>query len=132
MYAALKARRFDLELGAGTGSSGTAHLRPFEQCVERRAQRLAPSREAILHLRRHLVVDDSSHDSVGFQLAELLHEHLLRDRRYRTLQVGEAQNLAAEQMEQDQQLPPALDELERLLDAVRRGKWSVFVTLTRR
>jgi hypothetical protein len=35
-------------------------------------------------------------------------------------------------MEQNQQLPPALDKLERLLDAVRRGKWSVFVTLTRR
>jgi len=65
-------------------------------------------------------VNDSPHDPIGFQLAELLREHLLRDPRYRALQVGEAQNLAAEQMEQDQQLPPPFDELERLLDAVRR------------
>ena len=125
------ARPFDLELGAGIGSTDTAHLRPFEQGVERRAKRLAPGREAILHFRRHLIVNDSPHDPIGFQLAELLREHLLRDPRYRALQVGEAQNLAAEQMEQDQQLPPAFDELERLLDAVRGGKRSVFVSLTR-
>lgn len=130
--AALRARPFDLELGACIVSTGTAHLRPLEQGVERRAKRLAPGREAILHLRRHLVVDGSAHNSVGFQLAELLRQHLLRNRRNRTLQVGEAQNLATEQMKQDQQLPPAFDEFERLLDAVRRGERSVFTPLTRR
>jgi type II secretory pathway predicted ATPase ExeA len=77
-------------------------------------------------------VNDSPHAPIGFQLAELLRQHLLGDRGYRALEVGEAQNLAAEQMEQDQQLPPAFDELERLLDAVRRGKRSVFVSLTPR
>jgi hypothetical protein len=34
-------------------------------------------------------------------------------------------------MEQDQELPSAFDELECLLDPVRRGKWSVLVTVTR-
>jgi hypothetical protein len=40
--------------------------------------------------------------------------------RNRAFQVGKAQNFAAEQMKQDQQLPAALDEPECLLYALRR------------
>jgi len=50
---------------------------PFEQGVERWAQRLSPLRQAVLHLRRNLVMDDPADDSVSFHLAKLLDEHLL-------------------------------------------------------
>ena len=65
------------------------------------------------------MVDDSPDDSIDFQLAKLLREHLLGNRRNRAFQLGESQHLAAEEMKQDQQLPAALDELEGVLDAVR-------------
>ena len=71
-------------------------------------------------------------DSIGFQLAKLLREHFLRDRRNRTLQIRESQNLAAEEMKQDQQLPTAFEKTERLLDTLRGGNRCVFRTLTLR
>jgi len=64
-------------------------------------------------------VDCSLDDAVGLQLTKLLREHLWGNRRNRTLQVGKAQNFAAEQMKQDQELPAALNEPECLLDASR-------------
>jgi hypothetical protein len=69
-------------------------------------------------------VDDSPHDAVGLQLAKLLREHLLGDRRNRTLEVREAQDLAA------QQLPAAFDEFEGLLYALRSGDLRVLSALT--
>ncbi len=47
-------------------------------------------------------MDYSLDDSVAFQLTELLCKHLLGDSRNRAFQVRESQNLAAEQMEQDE------------------------------
>ena len=94
-------------------------LDPSEQCIECRAQRLAPGRDSILHLRRNLGVNGSFDDPIGFQLAKLLREHLLRNLRNRAFQVGESQHLAAEQMEQDEHLPAAVEQLEGVLDASR-------------
>jgi hypothetical protein len=65
------------------------------------------------------MVDDAPNDSIDLQLAELLREHFLGNRRHRAFQLGESQDLAAEEMKQDQQLPATLDELEGVLDAVR-------------
>ena len=73
------------------------------------------------------MVDDSPDDSIDFQLAKLLREHLLGNLRDCTLQVGEAQHLAAEEMKHDQQLPAAFEELERMLDTLRgRNRISSF------
>jgi hypothetical protein len=65
------------------------------------------------------MVDDPPDNAVALQLSELLDQHLLRDRRYGPLKFGEAKHLAAEQMEEDHQLPTAFKKLERLLNAAR-------------
>lgn len=56
---------------------GAAPLRPCQQSIERRAQRLAPFGETIFDLRRNLMMDNSSDDAVAFHLPELLDQHLL-------------------------------------------------------
>src|SRR5256885_540118 len=107
-----------------------AHRRPFEQGVERRAQRLAPVRETVLHLGRNLVVDRPLDDAIVLQLAQLLREHLLRDFRDCALQVGEAQYPATEQVKQDQQLPAAFEEFEGVFYTLRSGNRRQISTLT--
>jgi hypothetical protein len=72
-----------------------------EPTLERWAQRLSPLRQAVLHLRRNLVMDDPADDSVGFHLAKLLDEHLLGNGGNRSTQVREAQHVATEEMKQD-------------------------------
>jgi hypothetical protein len=77
------------------------------------------------------VVDGPPDNAVALQLPELLDQHLLRDRRDGALKIGEAKHLPAKQMEENHQLPTALQELERLLNATRGGDWRVFAFLTR-
>ena len=72
-----------------------------------------------------------SHDhAVGFEVPQLLRQHLLGDLRNRALQIREAQHLAAEEVKQDQQFPAAVDELQRLLDAFRRRERRVLGAVT--
>jgi hypothetical protein len=47
-------------------------------------------------------------------------EHLLRDRGSRSLQVREAEHLAADEMKENRQLPAPLENLKSLLDTLRR------------
>ncbi len=54
------------------------------------------------------MVYDPPDNAVALQLAELLDQHLLRDRRDSPLELGEAKHLATEQVEEDYQLPAAL------------------------
>jgi len=75
-------------------------------------------------------MDRALHDSISFQAAKLLCEHFLGDRWNRAFQVGKSHDLAAEQMEEDQELPAAFDELESLLDALRSRDRRVFDALT--
>jgi hypothetical protein len=49
----------------------------------------------------------SLYDAVAFHLTQLLNQHLLRDRRNRTAQLGKSRYLAAEQVKQNHQLPAA-------------------------
>ena len=72
------------------------------------------------------MMDDSSHDPIGFHPAKLLDEHLLRNFGNRSLQIREAEHVAVEEMKQDQQLPASFQNLEGALDTVsgsRRGPW---------
>jgi len=78
------------------------------------------------------MMDDSSNDPIALHLAKLLDEHLLRDRGNRTLQLREAEDLAAEEVKQDQQLPATLQEPEGILDTLRRRGWSETLSLTLR
>ena len=75
-------------------------------------------------------MDHPLDDSVPFQLPKLLCEHFLRDRRNRAFQIREPQNLAAEEMEEDQQLPAAFEKPESLLDTLRGGNRRVLRALT--
>lgn len=77
-----------------------------------------PLREAVFDLRRHLVVDHATHDSVPFHLPKLLDEHFLGYSRDRAFKIGEAQNMPAKEVKQDHELPASLKKLERVLDAL--------------
>jgi hypothetical protein len=78
------------------------------------------------------MVDDPPDNAVALQLPELLDQHLLRDRRDGALKIGEAKHLPTKQMEENNQLPAALQRLESLLNAARSSGWRVFCLLTRR
>jgi len=93
---------------------------PFKQRVEGRAQALTPVRQAILDPGRNLVVHHSTDDAVGRQLAKLLYEHFLGHRRNRPFQIRKAQHFAAKEMEYNQQFPTALQNPERILNALSR------------
>lgn len=67
------------------------------------------------------MVDNAPHDAVTLHLPELLDQHLLRHTRYRPLKIREPQDIAAEQVKQDHQLPPAFEQLQRGLDAFGRA-----------
>jgi hypothetical protein len=54
------------------------------------------------------MVDDPPDNAVPFQLPELLDQHLLRNRGYGALKIGETKHLPAEQMEENHQLPATL------------------------
>lgn len=60
------------------------------------------------------MVNDAADDAIGLQLPQLLNEHLLRYAWYGTLKVREPQNLAPEEMEENDQLPSSLEQLEGL------------------
>src|SRR6266850_3961361 len=111
-------------------ADGLTLLSPFQQGIERWTQRLPLVRQTVLDFRRHLMMNHPPHNRVVLQLAKLLDQHLLRDRRYRPLQVGEAQHLSAEQVKQDYELPSAFQKLERLLDTASGGDRRVSATLT--
>ena len=62
---------------------------------------MSPLCQAILYLRGHLMVDEPTDNAVALQLPELLYQHLLGNRGYCALKIGEAKHLPAEQMEED-------------------------------
>ena len=57
-------------------------------------------------------------DTIRLHLPQLLNEHFLRNSRDRPFEVGEAQYFAAEEMKEDDQLPPTLQNFECILDTL--------------
>src|SRR6266478_3815296 len=76
------------------------------------------------------MVDDPPDHAVVFHLAKLLDQHLLGNRRNSPLQLREAQDLPAEEMEQDEELPSSFEHFERLLHVLRGGDGRIFLALT--
>ena len=72
------------------------------------------------------MVDDPPHHPIVFHLTKLLDQHLLGNRRYGALQLGEAQNLPAEQMEEDHELPSTLENPQDFFDTFRGGDLGMF------
>ena len=60
---------------------------------------------------------NSPHNPGAFHLSELLDQHFLRNARDCALKIGKSEQLATEEMEENYKLPPAFQELKRLLDA---------------
>ena len=67
------------------------------------------------------MMHDTADNAVGLHLPELLDQHLLRDRRDRPFEIGEAQHLAAEQVKQDHQFPAPFEDAQHILNAACRG-----------
>jgi hypothetical protein len=84
---------------------GRRAFRPDEQGIKRRAERLPPFGQAVLHLWGHLVVDDARDDAVRLELAQLLDQHFLRHAGNGPIEIGVAPDLPAEELKQDHQLP---------------------------
>ena len=112
------------------GRKPIAFSRPFQEGIERWAQSLPPIRQAVLDLRRHLMVDDPPHDPVVLHLAKLLDQHLLRDRGYRPFQIGKSKHVSTEQVKEDHELPAAFQKFERLLDSAGSGDRRIPTILT--
>jgi hypothetical protein len=107
-----------------------AQRSPFQQSIKRRAQFLAPRRKAVFDFRWNLRVEDALDDAIGLHPAKLLDEHLLGNRRDRTFQVRKAQDLAAKQVKQDDQLPAAFEDFECVLNALGGGEGCQLFRLT--
>jgi len=73
-------------------------------------------------------MDDPPHHPVVFHLAKLLDQHFLGNSGNRPPQLREPQDLLTEQMEKDQELPAALEDLERLLHVPRGGEGRIPLT----
>src|SRR5438046_1301489 len=78
------------------------------------------------------MMDDPPHHPVVFHLAKLLDQHFLGNSGNRPPQLREPQDLLTEQMEKDQELPAALEDLERLLHvpARRRGAYTSYFLIS--
>ena len=76
------------------------------------------------------MVDNPTDHAVVFHLPKLLDQHLLGNRRNSSLQLREAQDLPAKQMEQDEELPSSFEHFERLLYILRGSDGRVFLALT--
>ena len=68
------------------------------------------------------MMDDSSNDAIDLHLAKLLDEHLLRDRRDRPLEIREPQHPSSKQVEEDEQFPAPLEDLEGVLHTPSRRR----------
>src|SRR5258706_7467276 len=94
--------------------------------TEHGAQLFTKGGQAVFHLWRDLRIDRADNDAVMLQAAELLDEHLLRDADDPALQLREAHRTVAEEMEENDHLPSALQNLQRLFDDARghRGRFT--------
>jgi hypothetical protein len=70
---------------------------------------------------------EAPHDAVSLHLAKLLNQHLFRHGRYRTPQLGGPPDPSAEQMEQNDELPTALEDSQSVLHAFGGGRHRVFL-----
>jgi hypothetical protein len=116
---------------AGSIREVLAQRCPPQQLIERGAERLTPISQTVFDFGRHLVMDDSANDAVFLQLAQLLDQHLLRDRGNGSLKLRETQQLAVEQVEQDDELPAPFENLERLFHPLgsRGGRVAAVLTV---
>lgn len=76
------------------------------------------------------MVDDAADDAIALHLTKLLDQHLLGDSGNSAFKIGEAHYPATEQVKQDHQLPPALQQLQGLLYALRGSLPRVGMGLT--
>jgi hypothetical protein len=63
----------------------------------------------------------SPQHAVTLKLPQLLRKHLLRDTGDGSLEIREPKHLAAEEMEQDHEVPSALEDADGPVDAGRGG-----------
>ena len=68
--------------------------------------------EAVVDARRHGLVHNAGHNTVGFKVAQFLNQHLLRDFGHEPAQFAVAPGLV-EEVEQNEQLPLAAQHVER-------------------
>ena len=102
----------------GRGTEGG----PCEEGVESGAEGLAPWGKGILNARRNHGVAGAVDDAVALHLPELLGEHLLGDGGDGAFEIGETENLAAEELEKNEELPATLQHAESLFDALGGGE----------
>lgn len=96
---------------------------PNAHCVENRQNRLTKIRQFILHLRRHHRIHMPLHQTVFFQFAKLLCQHLRRHLRHQPLQTAEPQSAVC-QMIQNQCFPFSPNQSQRCLNRTIIGNLS--------
>jgi len=76
------------------------------------------------------MVHNTAHDAVRFQLAKLLDQHFLGDRRNGPLQFRKPHQTAPEKMKQDGHFPSPLQQLQGGLHAMCRSDGGIIRSLT--
>ena len=92
---------------------------PGLQRIDDGAQALADLRQAVLYPRRHLGIDFSDDQPVVLERAQLLCQHALGDPRHPASELAKALRPVL-QMEQDDALPLAVDQIKCRLDRAAR------------
>lgn len=64
-------------------------------------------------------MDDSAHDAVALHLAELLDEHLLGDAGDCAFELGEAEDVASEELEEDGEFPAPFQKFKGFGNTLR-------------
>ena len=94
-------------------------LRPRRHFVQDGTEAGPERRQAVLHLQMRLTHDGTGHQSIAFQLAQLLNQYLVGHIRHRPLKIVEAPRSAAFQQPQNQRLPLPTDDVDRELHGAR-------------
>ena len=94
-------------------------LRPRRHFVQDGTQAGTERRQAVLHLQMWLTHHRAGHESIAFQLAQLLNQYLVGHLRHRPLKIVEAPRSAAFQQPQNQRLPLPTDDVDRELHGAR-------------
>ena len=94
-------------------------LTPCPERLDHRTQALADARQGVFDPGRHLGIDLADHKLVVLERAKLLGQHALGNPGHPPPQLPEALG-AGLQMEQDDALPLAVDQVERRFDRATR------------
>jgi len=119
-------------LGVDLGDLRHVLRAPGAERHERLGEAVAEGGEAVVHPRRHLLVVGPLHQAIGFQLFELLDQHLVADIAHGAPELAVAGRAVMGEEVQDQWLPLARDDPQGRIEAAGEARQGLCAALDRR